>query len=113
MFSQPYFQMEPPEGSLAGGQLEPFADPERSDEVTTPYVTMPDYIEVECRLVDGVSYLAVTVHGDDGERMEDIEGDLDLGDPEAGNWGLHLLDVSLAMGDLVDLVEAQAAAHAR
>lgn len=47
----------------------------------------------------------VTVHGDPTDpRVDDIGGDLT---PE---WGLHLQDVNLMMGDIVGTVRAQAAA---
>ena len=56
---------------------------------------------------DGADYLSVHVNADptDG-RADDIGGDLT---PE---WGLHLVDVNLVMGDIVDLVASQAAAYA-
>ncbi|MCZ7535087.1 MAG: hypothetical protein M5T61_03460 [Acidimicrobiia bacterium] len=56
---------------------------------------------------DGVSYLEIHVNGDPSDpRIDDIGGDLT---PE---WGMHLVDVSVAMGDLVDLVGTQAEAYA-
>jgi hypothetical protein len=46
----------------------------------------------------------VTVHADPADpRIDDIGGDLT---PE---WGLHLVDVNIAMGDLVDLARSEAA----
>jgi len=54
----------------------------------------------------GFSYLRITVEGDPSTpRIDDIGGDLT---PE---WGLHLVDVNLAMGDLVDIVRNQADAY--
>ena len=38
-------------------------------------------------------------------RADDIPGDLGAG------WGLHLVDVNLVMGDIVELVGVQAEAH--
>lgn len=113
-FSQPYFELNPVEGSVIGDtSIEPFTDPARNQAITTPWVTFPDFIEVECRAEGGVSYLAVTVHGDpNDERLDDIGGDLDLGgEGVSGNWGLHRVDVSIVMGDLVDLVAGQAEAY--
>lgn len=120
-FTTPYFRVDP-EGSglFSDAGLEPFGEGS-DEELTTPYVTFPDLIEVECRyetdlpyLEAGFSYLEVTVHTDptDG-RLDDIgghfvlEGDPDL--PHTGDWGLHLLDYQLAMGDIVSMVAAQAA----
>ncbi len=47
---EPYFRVDPPEGSLLGGLevIQPFADPARTSEVTTPWVTYPDLVEAEC-----------------------------------------------------------------
>jgi hypothetical protein len=71
--------------------------------VETPYVSVPGLTSVRCKERDGINYLEVTVHGDpDGPRVDDIPGDLT---PE---WGLHLVDVNLVMGDIVNQVSAQA-----
>jgi hypothetical protein len=54
----------------------------------------------------GFDFLSVTVHADpSGPRADDIGGDLT---PE---WGLHLVDVSIVMGDIVERVRDQAAAY--
>ena len=48
----------------------------------------------------------MTVDGDPSDpRADDIPGDLT---PE---WGLHLVDVNVVMGDIVALVEQQIAAY--
>ena len=74
-------------------------------QVTTPYVTLPDFIKGECVLKDGFSYMEIAILGDPSDpRPDDIGGNLTPG------WGLHLVDVHLAMGDIVDLVKAQVAA---
>ena len=38
-------------------------------------------------------------------------GDLGAAAKPLANWGLHLIDVNLAMGNLLDLVEAQSKAY--
>jgi len=75
--------------------------------VSTPFVSLPGLVTGECVNAGGRNYLAVTVHADPGPRADDIPGDLT---PE---WGLHLVDVSLVMGDVVDLVRSQSAAWAK
>jgi hypothetical protein len=57
--------------------------------------------------------LKITVHGDPNDRRaDDIPGDLGaVGKPQA-NWGLHLIDVNLTMGNLLDVVSRQAKAYA-
>jgi hypothetical protein len=104
----PYFAVDQPDGTLLGGQsAQPFADPARTAEITTPFVTYPDLIEAECVHQGGFTYLSLTVRGDpDDPRTDDIGGDLT---PE---WGMHLVDANVAMGDLVDLVQKQSEAFA-
>jgi hypothetical protein len=51
--------------------------------------------------------LALTVEGDPADpRVDDIPGDL------TPDWGMHLVDVNVALGDIVDLVARQSAAYA-
>ena len=58
---------------------------------------------------NGFSYLGVTLHGDPADpRLDDLTG-VDI-TPE---WGLHLVDVNLAMGDFVRLAHTQAKAYRR
>lgn len=84
-----------------GGAID-WVDPSIGVEIRTSYVTLPDFVEAECAESDGFTYLAITVHGDPSDpRIDDIGGDLT---PE---WGLHLVDVNVAMGDLVALVTRQ------
>ena len=74
--------------------------------VSTPYVTLPNFLRGECVARDGYSFLEVTVMGDPSDpRPDDIGGDL------TPDWGLHLVDVHLVMGDLVKLAKEQIAAH--
>ena len=77
-------------------------------DIRTPFVRVPGLITGEC-VDDGTfGYLRVTVDGDPADpRADDIRGDLT---PE---WGLHLVDVQLAMGDLVQLVRTQGEAYAK
>jgi hypothetical protein len=75
--------------------------------VTTPFVSMPGLVTAECVAEGGFSFLDVTVHADPADaRVDDIPGDLT---PE---WGLHLVDVNLAMGDIIAMIGRQSAAYA-
>jgi hypothetical protein len=75
--------------------------------VTTPYVTLPGFFAAECRVDDGFSYLAIDVNGDPSDpRIDDIVG-ADI-TPE---WGLHLIDANVAMGNLVDVADRQARSY--
>src|SRR5207244_3630135 len=63
--------------------------------ITTPFVTLPHFVDAACA-DNGFSYLALAVHGNPKDaRIDDIAGDLT---PE---WGMHVIDVNVAMGDLV------------
>ncbi len=74
--------------------------------VTTPFVSLPGLLTAECVVEGDFSYLRVTVHADPADaRVDDIPGDLT---PE---WGLHLVDVNLAMGDIIAMIGRQAAAY--
>jgi hypothetical protein len=54
------------------------------------------------------SYLEVTTHGSpDGKRRDDIGGDLYANGQVLRQWGLHLIDMHVALGNLVDIVRQQ------
>ncbi|HWJ62322.1 MAG TPA: DUF3089 domain-containing protein [Acidimicrobiales bacterium] len=75
---------------------------EAAGTVTTPFVRLPGLATGQCTSTDGFNYLAAEVHPDPGPRADDIVGDL------TPQWGLHLVDVNLVMGNLVEDVKAQA-----
>jgi hypothetical protein len=75
-------------------------------EITTPFVTLPKFVDAECAENNGFTYLSLTVNGDpDDPRIDDVGGDIT---PE---WGMHLIDVNVAMGNLVRIAKRQARAH--
>ena len=79
--------------------------------VTTNFVKVPGLISAECVSQGGFDYLAVTVNADPADpRTDTIVGDVVVGGVTFKDWGLHLLDMPIAMGDLVDLADRQAAA---
>ncbi len=76
--------------------------------VTTPFVTLPGMLTAECARNDNGTYLSVTVHGDPKDpRADDISGDT-TGDPR---WGLHLVDMNLFMGNMLDVVRSETRAY--
>jgi hypothetical protein len=109
--TKPYFPTQPSTLLMTGGPVQgPFADPERVSEITTPFYTMPDFIEVACETTPGYEFLSVRILGDPADpRADDISGALESLLP---GWGLHIIDVSLAMGDIVELVRLQATNYA-
>ena len=96
----PYFRVGG--GGLLGGAVTPF-DPGVERAVPTEWVTYPDMVTLECRDDGTYGWLSIDTTTAPGPRTDDIGGDLT---PE---WGSHLVDANVAMGDLVALVAAQAA----
>ena len=81
--------------------------------IDTPFVSLPGMLTAECKKNDVGTYLAIAVHGDAGSpRAADIPGDVVVGGNVQAEWGLHLVDASLVMGDLIAVVRDQAAAYA-
>ena len=62
--------------------------------------------------LDKGSYLEVTVHANPADpRVDDISGDVMINSEVNASWGLHLIDVNLAIGNLVDIVREQGKAY--
>ena len=81
--------------------------------VDTPWVSVPGLLTAQCVENEHGSYLEVTVHGDPTDpRVDDIAGDLMAGGQPNASWGLHLIDVNLTLGNLLDVVARQARAYA-
>jgi len=88
----------------------PWVVPERP--IDTPWVSVPGLLTARCASTEHGTFLEVTIHGDPGgRRTDDIVGDLAVGGSVQANWGLHLVDVNLGIGNLVDIVRQQARAY--
>jgi hypothetical protein len=72
--------------------------------VTTPWVSAPGQFTAECRTGDGASWLQVRPVP--GARSADL-----LRENLGPAWGYHLVDVTIALGDLVAEVAAATRAH--
>ncbi|WP_291842001.1 DUF3089 domain-containing protein [Maricaulis sp.] len=80
-------------------------------EITTDFVRVPGLITGQCLNNEHGSYFAISVHGDPSDpRTDDIVGDVVANGVILADWGLHLLDIGIAQGDLIDLVASQAVA---
>ncbi|THD34795.1 MAG: DUF3089 domain-containing protein [Sphingomonas sp.] len=78
--------------------------------VNTPFVSVPGLISAECVSNGGFTYLAVTVNADPADpRTDTIVGDVTVNGAILKDWGLHLIDMPVEMGNLVSLSEYQAA----
>ena len=75
-------------------------------EIETPFVSVPGLLSAECVNGEQATYLQVTVHGDatDPRNGPTSTGDL------TPQWGLHLVDMNLGMGNLLDIVRRQSEA---
>ena len=81
---------------------------------TTPFVATPGLLTGKCVSRDGFNYLSVAVNADPADpRTDTINGDVQAGDVILKDWGLHLIDMNLAQGDLVDLTARQYRAWAK
>ena len=73
--------------------------------VSTPFVSVPGMLTARCVSTPTFDYLAIHVSADPtGPRATDITGDIVIGGQVQKDWGLHLIDANLAMGNLVDIV---------
>lgn len=76
--------------------------------VTTPFVSVPGLLTAHCVSTAEFNYLAIHINNDaTGPRTHTLIGDVVVGGQVQANWGLHLIDVNLSMGNLVDLVREQ------
>jgi hypothetical protein len=98
-------------GSLVGSaQASPWVTP--AEPVNTPLVSVPGLLRAECVSNEHGSYLEVTVLGDPHDpRTDDIAGDVVSNGKVVPSWGLHVVDVHIALGNLVDIVGKQARAY--
>jgi hypothetical protein len=94
--------------SIVGpGPVPVWVTPEK--KVETPYVSVPGLLTAQCRTNENATFLEVTVHGNPSDpRTDDISGDLGIPPNVQANWGLHLIDANLAIGNLVDIVGQEA-----
>jgi hypothetical protein len=85
----------------------PWVTPEQP--IDTPFVSVPGLLTARCASNDNASgYLEVTVNGNPSDpRVDDITGDLGNPPNVLANWGLHLIDMNLSMGNLLDIVAQQ------
>ena len=71
--------------------------------VTPPWVTYPDLYSATCRSAGGATWLQV--------NDLTVAGRHAVGEPLGPAWGYHLVDINLALGNLVNDVAAAEAAY--
>jgi hypothetical protein len=72
---------------------------------STPWISYPGLYTAQCMSVGGATWLQVTTITTPGDTRP-VESQV-LGP----TWGLHLVDVNIALGDLVSLAGSEAAAY--
>jgi hypothetical protein len=92
------------------GEAKPWVTPPQPIE--TPFVSVPGMLTAECASDKNGSYLAVSVHSDPaGPRASDIPGDVVVNGNVLTDWGLHLIDIPEAMGNLIDIARQESKAY--
>jgi len=80
--------------------------------VTTPFVKLPGLMTAACVFDANGDYIAVSFHGAPGDvRVGDAGGDVKVGGVILKDWGLHLIDANLHMGNLVHIVGEESRAY--
>ena len=98
--------------SIASSSAEPRPWVTPAQPINTPFVSVPGLLTAECVSNERGSYLAITVHGNpEDPRTDDIVGDVEVNGQVQADWGLHLIDANLAMGNLIDIVRQQSKAY--
>jgi hypothetical protein len=74
-------------------------------DVTTPWVTYPGLYTAQCTSRGGATWLQIKVQKSPGDPRPTVTATL------GPDWGLHLSDVNLALGNLVHDVQLQEAVY--
>lgn len=87
------------------GMAEPY---DYGVSIDTPFVALPGLLTAECRSNASHDWLAVTVNADPGDpRTDTLYGDVIIDGAVQADWGLHLIDVNVAAGNLIALAAQQ------
>jgi hypothetical protein len=79
----------------------------------TPFLRTEGLVTGECRHDGQAGWLAVTENADPADaRTDRIPGDVYIAGKLHPGWGLHLIDINIAQGDLIALIEEQRRAYA-
>jgi hypothetical protein len=98
--------------TASDGPREPFDWTHPAKPIDTAFVKVPGLLSAECVTNEHGSYLAVTVHpSPGGARTDDISGDVIVNGQVLQDWGLHLIDANLTMGNLVAIVGDESKAY--
>ncbi len=98
----------------SGGDDQPEWMEEPVQDINTPFVKVPGLVSAECVNNGDISYLAMHVNADPSDpRTDELAGEVQRATGPDLAWGLHLIDVDLAMGDLLRIVRRQTEAFSK
>ncbi|MBI1339049.1 DUF3089 domain-containing protein [bacterium] len=96
----------------SGGETPPWTNPPKP--IATPFVKVPGLVSTSCESQGEFTWLAMHVNADPSDpRTDEVRGEVQRATGPDLNWGLHLVDVDVAMGDLIRIVKAQSSAYAK
>ena len=85
---------------------------EPAPAISTPFVRTPGLISTQCTGDETFSYLEMHVNADPSDpRTDEVGGEVIRATGPDPTWGLHLIDMDIAMGDFLRIVERQTAAY--
>jgi hypothetical protein len=91
------------------GAQPPWTTSPTTTPLTAPFVTLPGFYTAECKSDEHGTYLAIVPHPQPGDRRAHaLVGDWMQGGARNVTMGLHLIDLNLVMGNLVELIQRQA-----
>jgi hypothetical protein len=104
----------PTRNTIVAAAAAPPRDWVEGKTVTTPFVSLPGLLSARCVSSPTFNYLAIHVKADPASpRTKDIPGDVVIGGVVQKDWGLHLIDANLAIGNLIDIVRDEGSAWAQ
>jgi hypothetical protein len=95
-----------------GASSKPMGEWATGKTIDTPFVSTPGLVTAECKFGLSGSYLSITINGDSKDpRTDELSGDVVTNGEVSADWGLHLIDMHLTMGNLLDVVSAKVKAY--
>ena len=81
--------------------------------ISTPFVEAPGMLSAECaKDASGKTYLAIVTNPNPaGKRTTGYSGDVVILGKVQANWGLHLIDMNVTMGDMIADVRREGEAY--
>ncbi len=76
-------------------------------KASTPWVTFPDLFSAQCEDSGGANWLQISYASNAGADRFGLDDSL------GAQWGLHLYDANIALGNLLTIVADQAASYAK